>query len=102
MQLTGGTLKHIEQLALLREAKALPHEDNVELYDSIDCLNMEELSELYAVVTAGIELDVSAFPQYINDAKSKGFSVVGELFNMGKLGSHLKRGAELLRMDDGF
>lgn len=98
--LTFSTIEHIAEQALLRETKPLTREENIELFDSIDCLDINELSELYAITMIGLKGNVSDFERLIDEAKSMGFQVVDTLWRNEKLGSALKIGCELLESDN--
>jgi hypothetical protein len=92
MKLTKGTVEHIRVLAILREKEGLSRDDSIELFDSIDCMDMEELSLFYALVHFGMKKNESDFDFLVSKAKKKGFSVVEELFDNKDLGSYLREG----------
>ena len=97
MKFTDGTITHIAQLASDREIKELSEENRIELFDSIDCLDMEELSELYAIVQVGKSNNPSDFQKQIIEGKEKGFQIAEEIFSLNNLGHLLKVGTKLLR-----
>jgi hypothetical protein len=84
------------KIALLREARPLTHDENVELFDSIDVLDVDELSELYAIVMVGLLGNPQGFGKFEEYARAKGFQSFDTLWNNESLGSAMERGCELL------
>jgi len=66
--------------------------DRIELFDSIDSMDMEELSCLYALVHLGLETRDLKYNELVQEANSRGFVVVDELLELKSLGSSLRRG----------
>ncbi|NOT12455.1 MAG: hypothetical protein HOP23_11585 [Methylococcaceae bacterium] len=97
-KLTLSAIKHTMKIALLREARPLAHNENVELFDSIDYLDIEELSELYAIVMVGLLESPQEFGSFKKYAREKGFQSVDTLWNNESLGSAMERGCELLEL----
>ncbi len=95
-KLTLSAVKHTMKIALLREVRPLAHDENVELFDSIDCLDIEELGELYAIVMVGLLESPQEFGSFEKYAKEKGFQSVDTLWDNESLGSAMERGCELL------
>jgi hypothetical protein len=93
MKITIDTIEHIKNLALTRENEELSHDDNIELFDSIDCLDLEELSDLYAIAHIGYGSSANEFKILVAKAKKLGFDLTDELLGLVDLGSALKRGA---------
>ncbi len=98
MKITVGTIEHITQLAIFRAAGRLSEADTVELFDSIDCLDLDELSELYGIAHVGRWLVVDQYEAAVADAKVSGFGAVGYLFGLGDLGMHLTAGMAQLKL----
>ena len=92
MKITQGALEHITQLAISRQAGELSSAEYVELFDSIDCLDYDELSELYKIVGIGAERYGADIP----DISVKEKSAVEQLFSVEKLGAYLIAGADVL------
>ena len=92
MKISEGTILHIISLALKREENKISHDENVELYDSIDCLSMDELLELYMYIESGKPENRLSETELSEYAKSKGFTLSGAIFNNLQLGSLLSNG----------
>lgn len=90
--ITAGTIEHIIDLGKSREAGLLSSELRVELFDSIDCLDENELAELYALLEFAKAGKLESFSELVCKAKDIGFSLVEEVFEYNKLGSCLSKG----------
>lgn len=99
MRITVGTIEHIRDLALSRQDGGLSEAGNVELFDSIDCLDQDELGELYAVVCVGQSGKIGVFGEAVGDARVLGASAEEYLFGLGNLGTYLAAGAALLKLE---
>jgi hypothetical protein len=89
-------VKYIADLALIREANSITHNQLVELFDSIDCLTLDELSILFAVFCVGKSGEVTKYSIYLTQALNLGFPLVDELFNNLQLGVLLTNGLKEL------
>lgn len=96
VKLTISTIEHIVKLASLRDANPLAPDENVELFDSMDCLDIDELSELYAIVVVGSLDNAQEFLGAKEEARTRGYHSLDLLWNNESLGSSLARGCELL------
>lgn len=85
MKITQGTIEYIRQLAISRQTGELSSEDNTELFDAIDCLNLDEMSELYAIVRTG----ASHYGEEIPNINMGEKSAAEQLFGAQKLGTYL-------------
>jgi hypothetical protein len=92
MKLAQATIEHIQYLAKLREQEKLLPNDKVELFDSIDAMDMEELSGFYALTFIGLGHNKNEYQLLVLEAKQKGFGVVDELFELSNLGTALQQG----------
>ncbi len=99
MIITAGTIEHIAQLAAFREQGRLSEAARVELFDSIDCLNLDELSELYGIVEVGRWRTVTRYHAAVAEAKVRGFDTAEYLFDLGNLGTYLASGMAELKLD---
>jgi hypothetical protein len=98
MKITLGTIEHIKQLAISREDNRLSEEDTVELFDSIDCLDPDELSELYAIIRVGQSQVVEQFDAAVVDARGRGVDVSEHIFGLRELGTLLAAGTAQLKL----
>jgi len=98
MKITFGTIEHIRQLAISRQGGGLSEAGNVELFDSIDCLDQDELAELYAVALVGQSGKVGLFGAAVDDARGRGYSAAEYLFGLADLGTYLVAGTALLTL----
>ncbi len=80
------------QSAKRREQDELLHNDTIELFDSIDAMDMEELSSFYALTYIGLGHNKNEYQLLVLEAKQKGFGIVDELFSLSNLGSALQQG----------
>jgi len=98
MALEGSELAYIAQLASHRNPGFPADSDDIELFDSIDSLGFDELSELYAVVVVGRTLDPSNYQGALAQGKSVGFDLVSVLIANSELGQNIIAGARALRI----
>ena len=89
-------VKYIADLALIREANTITNNQLVELFDSIDCLTLDELSILFAVFCVGKSGEIRKYNIYITQAVNLGVPLVDELFNNLQLGRLLTNGLKEL------
>lgn len=92
MIITTDTIEHVIVQGKAREVGELGHEARIELFDSIDCLDADELAELYAIIEIGKSGDPELFSELILKAKEIGFSLAEAIFKNNKLGSDLSKG----------
>jgi hypothetical protein len=90
------SVKHIAYLALIREAETITDNQLIELFDSIDCLTLDELSILFAVFSVGKSCEVTKYNIYLKQALNLGFPLVDKLFNDLHLGFLLTNGLKEL------
>ena len=90
------SVKYIADLALIREANSITHNQLVELFDSIDCLTLDELSVLFAVFCVGKSGEITKYSTYLKQALNLGFPLVDKLFNNLQLGILLTNGLKEL------
>jgi hypothetical protein len=74
----------------------LSPKEGVELFDSIDCLDIDELSELYAIAMVGLSGNAQELERVKEEASAASFHMVGMVWNNQRLGSALQRGCDLL------
>lgn len=98
MKLTVGTIEHITQLAAFRQEGRLSESDHVELFDAIDCLDSDELSELFGIAQVGNYQAVEQYSATVADAKRRGTGTAEYLFGLRELGTHLAAGALKLKL----
>lgn len=98
MALQSCELAYIARLASHRNPDLPTKSDDIELFDSIDSLGLEELSELYAVVVVGRTLDASKYQGALAQGKSVGFGLVSVLIADSELGQNIPAGAKALRI----
>ena len=98
MKITIGTVEHIKQLAISRQNGRLAKADCAELFDSIDCLDLDELSELYAIARVGELQSLEQYDVAFAEAKGRGFTIVEHLFGLSELGKYLISGTFQLKL----
>jgi len=98
MKVTIGTIEHIKQLAMLRQEGVLTEEGRVELFDSLDCLDLDELSELYAIACVGKSGSVELYGAAVDESNGRGVGAAEYLFGLGDLGASLAAGTALLKL----
>jgi len=89
-------IKYIIQLAVIREEDRITDNQRIDLFDSIDCLNLDELSILFAVFSVGKSGEVKKYDIYLSQALNLGFPLVDELYNNSLLGVLLTSGLKEL------
>lgn len=99
MRITLGTIKHIRKLATLRQDGGLSEAGNVELFDSMDCLDQGELGELYAVACVGRSGNIGLFGEAVDEARDLGANTAEYLFSLDNLGMYLASGMALLKLE---
>ncbi len=98
MKITLGTIAHIKQLAVSREDGGLSDTERVELFDSIDCLDSDELSELYAIVKVGQCRAVAQYAAEVAKDRGREAGAAEHIFGLRELGTFLIAGTADLQL----
>ena len=95
--ITTATIEHLIELGRSRELRKISPQETAELFDSIDCLDIEELAELYALLEIGKSERYESFVGLSFKARELGFSLVEVIFEQDRLGSLLSKGYAIFR-----